>query len=201
MTAQRPLTVLLVEEDRETRALYAETLTTDGCVVRAAEWYDGVIPLAMAHRIDVAVLDIRFDAAALAAAERLAALPNRPRLIAVTGRAATGTWFERLFDLYILEPCLPDDLIEAVRSVARLKVPDQDLLIIAHERLVSEVLQRFGDIGAHLEIRVDTRHHERRRPSHSSTSDERRRHDRRARDVSDRLHAAGWVLVPGAQRS
>jgi hypothetical protein len=78
-------------------------------------------------------------------------------------------------------------------------VPDQDLLIISRDSVgVPEVVQRFGDIGARVEIRVDQRQGE---PANSSASDERRRRDRRARDVSERLRTAGWVFVPGAQRS
>src|SRR5947207_4152361 len=87
----------------------------------------------MNTRIDVAVIDIRLDAVALSVAERLAALPRRPRLIALTSRAATGASLEKLFDLYVQEPCLPEDLVEAMLSIATVKVPEQDLLIIAHE--------------------------------------------------------------------
>jgi CheY-like chemotaxis protein len=201
MSVQGRPTVLLVEEHEETRALYVETLTAEGCHVLAAESYEEIVPVAMNTRIDVAVIDIRLDAVALSVAERLAALPCRPRLIALTSRAATGASLEKLFDLYVQEPCLPEDLVEAMLSIATVKVPEQDLLIIAHERIVSEVVQRFGDIGAHLEIRVDRRHHERRRSAPSATSEERRRRDRRARDVSDRLSTAGWIFIPGAERS
>jgi DNA-binding response OmpR family regulator len=202
MSVQREPTVLIVADHEETRALYVETLTAAGCVVLAPESYDEVVPLASETRIDVVVLDIGLHASAFAVAERLAPLQNRPRLIAVTDLAPTGTSVERLFDAFIVKPCLPDDLVEAVHEVMWAPVPDQDLLIIARESLgVPEVVQRFGDIGARVEIRVDQRHGEGWRPANSSAGDGRRRRDRRARDVSERLRTAGWVFVPGAQRS
>jgi DNA-binding response OmpR family regulator len=202
MNLQRELNVLIVADHEDTRALYAETLTAVGCGVDAPESSDEVVSRATETRIDVVVLDIGLHAAAFAVAERLGPLRNRPRLIAVTDLAPTGTSLERLFDRFIVKPCLPDDLIEAVDSVLQTKVPDQDLLIIARERAgVPEAVQHFGDIGARVEIRVDQRHGERRRPAHASARQERRRRDRRACDVSDRLRTAGWVFVPGAQRS
>jgi DNA-binding response OmpR family regulator len=202
MSVQREPTVLIVADHEDTRALYVETLTAAGCVVLAPESYDEVVPLASETRIDVVVLDIGLHASAFAIAERLAPLQNRPRLIAVTDLAPNGTSVERLFDAFIVKPCLPDDLVEAVHEVMWAPVPDQDLLIIARESVgVPEVVQRFGDIGARVEIRVDQRHGEGWRPANSSAGDGRRRRDRRARDVSERLRTAGWVFVPGAQRS
>jgi DNA-binding response OmpR family regulator len=202
MSVQREPTVLIVADHEDTRALYVETLTAAGCVVLAPESYDEVVPLASETRIDVVVLDIGLHASAFAVAERLAPLQNRPRLIAVTDLAPTGTSVERLFDAFIVKPCLPDDLVEAVHEIMWAPVPDQDLLIIARESVgVPEVVQRFGDIGARVEIRVDQRHGERGRPANFSAGDGRRRRDRRARDVSERLRTAGWVFVPGAQRS
>jgi DNA-binding response OmpR family regulator len=199
MSVQREPTVLIVADHEETRALYVETLTAAGCVVLAPESNDEVVPLASQTRIDVVVLDIGLHASAFAIAERLAPLQHRPRLIAVTDFAPTGTSVERLFDAFIVKPCLPDDLVEAVHEVMWAAVPDQDLLIISRDSVSGpEVLQRFGDIGARVEIRVDQRQGE---PANSSASDERRRRDRRARDVSERLRTAGWVFVPGAQRS
>jgi len=75
--------------------------------------------------------------------------------------------------------------------------PDQDLLILARERVV---VQGFGGTAASVEIRLDTRRMERRRAPESSASDERRRRDRRALDVSDQLRTVGWVFISAAHR-
>ena len=196
----RKLTVLIAADHEDRRLLFVETLTTIGCIVRATASYDEVLDRATETPIDVAVLDIRFDATAFAVAAQLAALPNRPRLIALTDRATNGPPLEQLFDLCLGAPCLPDDLIEAVDSVARAPLPNHDLVIIAREGATPDAVHYFGDIGARVEIRVDQRYRERRRPARRSTTGERRRSDRRACDVSDRLSAAGWAFVPSAQR-
>jgi hypothetical protein len=79
--------------------------------------------------------------------------------------------------------------------------PDDDLLIIASERAdFFDVVQRFRDTAS-VEVRLDRRRGERRRAPQFSTSEERRRHDRRALDVSEQLRTVGWVFIPGAQRS
>src|SRR5712692_8180283 len=126
MVVQPDLTVLLMEDHDDTRALYVDALTAIGCVVHAVDSYDDAVRLAATTRIDIAVLDLGFDAAGFTAAERLTALSNRPRLIAVTGRATTGAPIEMIFDLYLVKPCLPDDLVAAVRSIASSPVRNRD---------------------------------------------------------------------------
>jgi len=76
-------------------------------------------------------------------------------------------------------------------------IEDTDLLIIGRERVV---VPRFGDMGATVEIRMDSRRLERRRAPLSSSSEDRRRRDRRALDVSDQLRAVGWVFITAAHR-
>lgn len=76
-------------------------------------------------------------------------------------------------------------------------VADPDLLIIARERVV---VQRFGEMAANVEIRLDTRRTERRRAPLPGASEERRRRDRRAMDVSDQLRTAGWAFIAAGQR-
>ena len=191
-----------MEDHEGTRDLYVEALTTAGYAVRAVESHDDAVPLVTTTWIDIAVLDIGLDGAGFAAAERLAALSNRPRLIAVTGRAATGAPVEMLFDVYIVKPCLPDALVEAVRSIVISPEQDQDLLIVARDRVgIYDVVQRFGDTAASVEIRLDLRRGTRRRALPSSRSEERRRRDRRALDVTDQLRMDGWAFIPAARRS
>src|SRR5207247_3085145 len=76
-------------------------------------------------------------------------------------------------------------------------IEDTDLLILGRERVV---VPRFGDMGATVEIRMDSRRLERRRVPLSSSSEERRRRDRRALDVSNQLRAVGWVFITAAHR-
>jgi CheY-like chemotaxis protein len=207
MAVRLGLTVLLVEDHDATRALYVDALTAIGCIVHAVGSNDEALRLATTTAFDIAVLDIGLDAAGFAAAERLAALSNRPRLIAVTARAMTGAPIEMIFDLYLVKPCLPDDLVEAVRSIARLPVRNRDLLVIARERVgIYDIVQRFGDSATRVEIRLDLRRGERRRAerrraTRDSSSEERRRHDRRALDVSDHLRTDGWAFVSAVHRS
>lgn len=75
--------------------------------------------------------------------------------------------------------------------------PDQDLLILARERVV---VQGFGGTAASVEIRLDTRRLERRRALESASSEDRRQRDRRALDVSDQLRTVGWVFISAAHR-
>ena len=202
MAVRLGLTVLLVEDHEDTRALYVDALTAIGCVVYAVESYDDAVPFVTTTRIDIAVLDIGVDAAGFAAAERLAALSNRPRLVAVTGRAVTGAPIEMIFDRYLVKPCLPDDLVGAVRSIARAPVQNRDLLVIDRERVgIYDVVQRFGDSAPRVEIRLDLRRRDRRRVPHGPPTEERRRRDRRALDVSDQLRTDGWAFVPAVHRS
>lgn len=78
---------------------------------------------------------------------------------------------------------------------------EKDLLIVARQRLdFFDVVQRF-DRATNLEIRLDGRRMERRRAPEPGASEERRRRDRRALDVSEHLRTAGWILIPGAQRA
>src|SRR5262245_24971219 len=107
MTARRAITVLLVEDHERTRTLYVDALAGIGCLVHAVGSGDDAVFLAKSTGIDIAVLDIGLETAGLATAERLAALSNRPRLIAVSGRAKTGAPVELIFDRYLVKPCLP----------------------------------------------------------------------------------------------
>jgi hypothetical protein len=75
-------------------------------------------------------------------------------------------------------------------------VDDPDLLIIARERVVVPRLPT----SASVEIRLDSRRTERRRARGSGSSDDRRRSDRRAIDVTGELQTAGWAFITAARR-
>jgi len=202
MAGRRALTVLLVEDHERMRALYSESLTAMGCLVHAVGSNDDVVFLAASTAIDVVVLDVGLDLAGFAPAERLAALANRPRLIAVSGRAMTGAPVEMIFDRYLVKPCLPEDLADAVRSGARAPAQNRDLLIVARERVgIHDVIQRFGDSAARVDIRLDLRRGQRRGGALGLPIEERRRRDRRALDVTDQLRTDGWAFVPAVHRA
>ena len=76
-------------------------------------------------------------------------------------------------------------------------VLDDDLLILATERVV---VPSFPATTGSIEIRLDSRRMERRRAHESSTSDERRRRDRRSLDVTNQLRSVGWAFIPAAHR-
>jgi|RhiMetdeSRZDD1v2_1073273.scaffolds.fasta_scaffold697031_2 response regulator RpfG family c-di-GMP phosphodiesterase len=192
------LTVLVVADRDENRTRHLDTLTDAGYAVRSTEVTDKVAAISAVIKVDVVVLDIGLQAAAFAVAESLAALPNRPRLVAVTDRIPTGTAIERLFDAYVLEPWSPENLVDAIHAAVRAPIPLDDLLIIARDHVgTAGIVQRYSDIGARIEVRVDRRGNE---PPEGAAGQERRQRDRRARDVSERLRAAGWVFIPGVQR-
>ena len=201
MAVGRRTAVLVVEEHQVTRALYVEALLAAGYMVHAvASPHEGV-PAATTATFDIAIIDSPLDEAGLAIAERLGVLPKRPRLIAVTDRPANGAPLEWLFDLYIVKPCPPELLVDAVRSI-HIPPGKQDLLIIARDRVgIDDILQRFGGNTAGLEVRLDLRRGERRRRSRLRTLRERRRAERRALDVNHWLRADGWAFVPAADRS
>jgi DNA-binding response OmpR family regulator len=202
MAARRAVTVLLVEDQERTRTLYVEALTGIGCLVHAVGSDDDAVFLTKSAGIDVAVLDVGLELSGFAAAERLAALSNRPRLIAVSGRAKTGAPIEMIFDRYLVKPVLPEDLVAAVRSVVRASIQNRDLLIVARERVgIHDVLQRFGDSADRVEIRLDLRRGERRRAPLGAPGHERRRSDRREFDVTAQLRTDGWAFVPAVCRA
>jgi DNA-binding response OmpR family regulator len=203
MNLTRPLRIILVVENDDARAVYTEALMAEGCLVRDVESPADVMPVVDASKIDVIVLDTGLHDPVFALAERLAPMPKRPRLIVLTDVAPSGPSLERFFDRHIVKPCLPEDLVDTVESVIDARMPEQDLLIVARGRTDSAaILQRFGDIGAQVEFRVDQRYGERRAtaPAVDSNVEDRRRSDRRARDVSEQLGRSGWVLIPGVER-
>jgi DNA-binding response OmpR family regulator len=198
--------VLVVAEHLDTRAQYVDALLAAGYMVHAVATPGEAEPTARATKFDIAVIDSALDEPGLAVAERLAALRWSPRLVAVTTRAKTLAPLEWLFDAYLVKPCPPWDLVDAVRSVQIPLRRTQDLLIIARDRVgISDVLQRFGgrvaDVDFRLDLRRGERRQERRHSSRSPRTAERRRTDRRVLDVDDQLRSAGVAFVSAANRS
>jgi DNA-binding response OmpR family regulator len=207
MAGPHRITVLVIVEHDDTRALYVDTLLAAGYMVHGVESQDQAELVARATRFDIAVLDSPLDAVGLEVAERLAALRRRPRLLVMTSRSRNGAPLEWLFDAYLVKPCLPDALLEAVRSVRIVPPTTRDLLIVARHRVgIRDVLQRLGDTAANVEIRLDCRHGERRRRERRRASVplgrlEKRRAERRALDVNHQLRKDGWAFIPAMHRA
>jgi hypothetical protein len=71
-------------------------------------------------------------------------------------------------------------------------------MIVAPNR-VADLVDRFPDLTARCEVRLDSRGRQ-RRAAPAFHDEERRRRDRRQLDVNARLRMDGWVVIPAAQR-
>ena len=109
--------VLIVDDDADTREMYGWSLEARGFDVIGAGTVAHAADLAARRRPDVIVTDYTLpgqDGLALASHIReTSALSNTPMLL-VSGRAFVGTGAEdalRLFDRILIKPVLPDQLI------------------------------------------------------------------------------------------
>ena len=201
MAVGRRTAVLVVADDLETRALYVNGLLGAGYMVHAVASPDQAVPTATTTTFHIVILDSPLDEVGLAVAERLAALPRRPRLIAVTTRIPTQSPIELLFDIYLEKPCSPEVVVDTVRLLPISSAQRKDLLIVARDRIgIRDVLERFGNAVADLDVRLDLRRGE-RRARRSRTIRERRHAERRALHVDEWLQQDGWAFVPAANRS
>jgi two-component system cell cycle response regulator DivK len=116
-----PLTVLLVDDDRDARMMYGMYLTHVGCQVRTAS--DGRAAIDQAHRWtpDVIVMDLsmpRIDG--WTASKSLKGSPAT-RHIPIIALSAVQTARETAraagCDAYLAKPCLPDLLWWEIRAL------------------------------------------------------------------------------------
>lgn len=113
-------TVLLVDDDRDTLALYGLILETFGFEVLPAENGRRALAVAAEHLPDIVVTDLAMpimDGVELC--ERLRSDPSTSGIpiLAVSGQAWNGTDDQARragCDEVLLKPCLPDHLVEAV---------------------------------------------------------------------------------------
>ena len=109
--------VLIVDDDRDTRDMYAWSLEARGFDVVCAGSAGEGFALAQDHVPDALVTDFTLpgeDGLALASRVRASAALGEVPLLLVSGRAfigETGDRAMRLFDRILLKPVLPDDLI------------------------------------------------------------------------------------------
>jgi CheY-like chemotaxis protein len=113
-------TVLLVDDDVDTREMYAWSLELRGFRVLAAGSVTQAAALAAAQRPDAIVTDFTLpgeDGFKLAERIRASAALNEIPLVLVSGRAfvaGTGDRALELFDGVLLKPVLPDQLIAEI---------------------------------------------------------------------------------------
>jgi two-component system cell cycle response regulator DivK len=127
-SATRASAVVLVADDtRDTREMYAEYLAFCGYTVLTAADGDDVLRQAQQHRPDVVVLDLSMphrDGWATARTLRANERTRRARIIAVSGQVFKGSE-ERAkaagCDVYIAKPCLPGDLVAEIERQLRSK--------------------------------------------------------------------------------
>ena len=147
--SDRPVTVLVVEDEALNRRLLRRYLTRAGMTVLEAE--DGVIALDLlrgpAHHVDVVVLDMLMPHMSgqetitqLRGDERFARLP-----VLVTTNLGSIEAQEEMFGLgasdYLHKPVRPRELIARVRNLARLKrglehLDDAERVILSLARMV-----------------------------------------------------------------
>jgi DNA-binding response OmpR family regulator len=111
MTADRVVLVLVVEDHRDTRELYVDALREAGFLARGTASVDAALDLLGQLKVDALVIDRSIGDSLVS----LLRGKPRPRLIAVTGRPPEAGE-EALYDAYLLKPCLPSDLVRAVRT-------------------------------------------------------------------------------------
>jgi two-component system cell cycle response regulator DivK len=125
MVAERsrvPL-VLVVDDYQDAREMYAESLGACGFNVAEAETGDEAVAKALQLLPDAIVMDLSLPGMdgwtatrALKSDARTSAIP----VLALTGNARTDaplTAREAGCDAFLIKPCLPDDMVAAVRRV------------------------------------------------------------------------------------
>ena len=124
--SDRAALILLVDDDGDTRDMYAWALETHGYRVVHAGTAAAGISVAAAERPDVVVSDFKLpgdDGFVLAAHVRDTAELAATPLILLSGHAfsgADGARADQLFDCVLLKPVLPDHLIgEIQRQLAQ----------------------------------------------------------------------------------
>jgi len=117
--------VLVVEDHTDTRELYSEFLETSGFEVYSCANAGEALAIAGSLAIDVTVVDLSVG---FEVVRDLVALPKALLLIALTGRERNGAPEEALFDAYLVKPCLPAELLRAIRGTLDQATHDFELV-------------------------------------------------------------------------
>lgn len=122
-TTPRPLTILVVDDNRDTAGSYATLLTCPGHRVRTASHGEDAVRAAVVFPPDVMLIDLTMpgmDGAEVACRVRAAGLV--PSLIAVTGReteAERQRAWRAGFELHLLKPVEPAALVHILAEYQR----------------------------------------------------------------------------------
>ena len=115
--------VLIVDDDRDTREMYSQSLRADGFELRTASNAADALRTARVFRPSVVVTDLRLkDVDGVELTRRLRAdnCTEEIRIIMLTG-AALGDERERAkacgVDAFVVKPCLPEALASEIRRV------------------------------------------------------------------------------------
>lgn len=142
----RQPSVLLVDDDVDTREMYGWSLEARGFAVTAAGAVASAAALAAQHRPDVIVTDFTLpgaDGFELAVRIRESAALRDTPIVLVSGRAFVGDSGDRamrLFDRVLLKPVLPDHLIGEIVPLML------DRTAAALQRQLREVCERVTGI-------------------------------------------------------
>jgi two-component system, cell cycle response regulator DivK len=125
-----PARILIVEDYADIREMYATFLRDNGFEV--AEAADGLQAIAQsaASPIDLAVVDLSLpQVSGVEVIRRFRAEPSlsRMRIISITAQAGARPRDDSLAagaDLALSKPCLPEELLEAVRKLLESRPPD-----------------------------------------------------------------------------
>lgn len=119
MSADTPI-IVVVEDHKDTRDIYALALAHQGFEVRATDDAAEALRVVLTENVALVTIDIGRDRAGFRLASALRDQQNPPRLVALTGHAPAGDPHEAFFDAYLVKPVLPEDLVVAVvRVLAR----------------------------------------------------------------------------------
>ncbi|WP_019545309.1 response regulator [Streptomyces sulphureus] len=115
---------MIVDDDALVRLGLADLLDGDEAIETVAQASDGLraVELATAHRIDVALVDVRMPRMdGIAATARLRALPHPPRVITLTTFDLDEYVYDSLTagaDGFLLKDTAPSEILRAVHLVA-----------------------------------------------------------------------------------
>lgn len=157
MDVQKPIKILVVDDDARLRDLLSRYLTEQGFNVQLAEHALAMNRMRMRERFDLLVLDLMLPGEdGLAICRRLRALPDSTPVIMLT---AKGADVDRIIGLemgaddYLPKPFNPRELVARIHAVLRRRAPPE-LACAPSERTE---LFKFGDFVLNLATRTLTK--------------------------------------------
>lgn len=124
MSEARIISTMVVDDDALVRLALTDLLATDAGIEVVAQASDGLqaVEEAAAHRVDVALMDVRMPRLdGIAAITRLRTLPHAPRIITLTTFDLDEYVYEALAagaDGFLLKDSDPAEILRAVHVVA-----------------------------------------------------------------------------------